>query len=238
MLCPDNLSTNSTSSINIDSTNYKSFFSKLKISTKLVDLLSLLCRDKICRKPVTFIAFLFLQIKYWKQDLFLNWHCFEREHLSNNVWENKITFENNNFQKCCYCRQALGPGFSGGQYCVVSLEVDAAPYMRTHFFLLFLAPVILCLVLMTRVSFGLQVWNTSFTGNRIFTLLNLICRQVHLFSRVKIHNKWCNRLQSSWIYLIEFHVSEHPHQTHWARHEHHQSQQREQQHQCWRCWSF
>ena len=53
--------------------------------------------------------------------------------------------------------QELGPAFAGGQYCVVSLEVDAAPYMRLHFFILFLAPVILCLVMMTRVSFGLQV---------------------------------------------------------------------------------
>ena len=71
----------------------------MKISTKLVDLFSLLCRDKICRKPVTFIAFLFLQIKYWKQDLFLNWHCFEREHLSNDVCENKITFEKQQLSK-------------------------------------------------------------------------------------------------------------------------------------------
>lgn len=58
--------------------------------------------------------------------------------------------------------QDLGAAFTGGQFCVVSLETDAAPYMRVHFILLFLAPVILCLGLMTRVSYGLQV-NTQNT---------------------------------------------------------------------------
>ena len=53
--------------------------------------------------------------------------------------------------------QDLGPAFAGGQYCVVSLEADAAPYMRLHFLLLFLLPVLLCLGLMARVSCGLQV---------------------------------------------------------------------------------
>ena len=53
--------------------------------------------------------------------------------------------------------QDLGPAFAGGQYCVVSLEADAAPYMRLHFFVLFLAPVLICLGLMARVSCGLQV---------------------------------------------------------------------------------
>ena len=53
--------------------------------------------------------------------------------------------------------QDLGPAFAGGQYCVVSLEADAAPYMRLHFLLLFLLPVLLCLALMARVSCGLQV---------------------------------------------------------------------------------
>ena len=40
---------------------------------------------------------------------------------------------------------------------MVSLETDAAPYMRIHFIVLFLTPVILCLGLMTRVSYCLQV---------------------------------------------------------------------------------
>ena len=53
--------------------------------------------------------------------------------------------------------QDLGAAFTGGQFCVVSLETDAAPYMRIHFIILFLTPVILCLGLMTRVSYCLQV---------------------------------------------------------------------------------
>ena len=53
--------------------------------------------------------------------------------------------------------QDFGAAFTGGQFCVVSLVTDAAPYMRIHFIILFLTPVILCLGLMTRVSYCLQV---------------------------------------------------------------------------------
>ena len=71
--------------------------------------------------------------------------------------------------------QDLGAAFTGGQFCVVSLETDAAPYMRIHFIILFLSPVILCLGLMTRVSYCLQV-DTVILPKNIFMsgILNLV----------------------------------------------------------------
>ena len=60
--------------------------------------------------------------------------------------------------------QDLGPAWRGGQFCIVSLEADAAPYMRILFFLLFLAPVSACLGLMIRVWFGLQELSSRLAG--------------------------------------------------------------------------
>ena len=47
--------------------------------------------------------------------------------------------------------QELGPAFTGGEFCVVSLEADPAPYMRSLFCSLFLLPAAACLGLMGRV---------------------------------------------------------------------------------------
>ena len=60
--------------------------------------------------------------------------------------------------------QELGPAWRGGQFCIVSLEADAAPYMRILFFLLFLVPVAACLGLMIRVWFGLQELHSRLAG--------------------------------------------------------------------------
>ena len=60
--------------------------------------------------------------------------------------------------------QDLGPAWKGGQFCIVNLELDAAPYMRLLFLLLFLAPVLVCLGLMVRVWFGLQSLHSRLTG--------------------------------------------------------------------------
>ena len=64
----------------------------------------------------------------------------------------------------CYSLQDLGPAWQGGQFCIVNLELDAAPYMRLLFLLLFLAPVMVCLGLMVRVWFGLQSLHSRLTG--------------------------------------------------------------------------
>ena len=60
--------------------------------------------------------------------------------------------------------QELGPAWQGGQFCIVNLELDAAPYMRLLFLLLFLAPVLACLGLMVRVWCRLQSLRTRLTG--------------------------------------------------------------------------
>ena len=60
--------------------------------------------------------------------------------------------------------QDLGSAWRGGQFCIVSLEADAAPYMRALFFLLFLAPVVACLGLMVRVWWSLQDLHSRLTG--------------------------------------------------------------------------
>lgn len=81
----------------------------------------------------------------------------------------------------------------------VSLEGDVGHYMRVLFFVIFLAPVVICLILMLRVIMMMRLWSYMIFLIFLFTCKHFATFFPHKIYKLSTKNNYSNRIQKTQI---------------------------------------